>query len=339
MCNNSITDQDLMGQIASKLTDYRYPPEDGMNIAHVSRWIQQFDPADRRFVLEETDRLLELAYFRESDYHNAARQTANDPENEEIFSDAAFLDIQEQGSSQHEYLNLLQTYREDDINIVYTDSDAQWVHSFRIFVYLDDVSFSGTKAINDLTWFIEHYNLRDISICISFMALHTYSEWKIKAQLESQFSDRNIRIGVGGADFVRVENQLRNASRSGVFWPKAESVSMPLWASQTQNYLGAYRNGYEANDIFPDENRRDRFETILTRIGFKILGYSQNPSSVIKPLGFSTFRGVGFGGTIFTFRNCPNNAPLAFWWGTYQETRQPALDCWYPLMRRNGYNV
>lgn len=339
MCDNSITDQDLMGQIASKLTDYRYPPEDGMNIAHVSRWIQQFDPADRRFVLEETDRLIGLAYIRENDYRSSAYQTANDEELEEIFSDAAFLDIQVQGSSQHEYLDLLQSYRENNINIIYRDSDDQWVHSFREFVYFDDVSFSGARAINDLAWFIEYFNLRDIFIYISFMALHTYAEWKIKDQLERQFSDRNIRIGVAGGDFVRVENQRRYSSRSGVFWPKAESVSLPLWASQTTNFTGVFREGFVENDVFPDESRRDRFEAILTEIGFKILGNSQNPKAVIKPLGFSTFKGVGFGGTTFTFRNCPNNAPLAFWWGTYVETDQPALDCWYPLMRRNGYNV
>lgn len=339
MCVNSITDEDLMGRIASKLTDYRYPPQGGMNIAHVSRWIQQFDQADRRFVLEETDRLMGLGYIRESAYHNTACQTASEPGNEQVFSNAAFLDIQVQGSSQHEYLDLLQSFRENDLNIVNRNSDVHWVHSFHEFVYIDDVSFSGAKAITDLAWFIEHFNLNNINICISFIALHTFSEWKIKDQLESQFSDRNIRIGVGGGDFGRIENQRRNSSQSGVFWPKAESVSMPLWATETLNYRGTYRDGYIANNIFPDENRRDRFEAILTKIGFMILGYSQTRSPVIKPLGFSTFRGVGFGGTIFTFRNCPNNAPLAFWWGTYHETGQPALDCWYPLMRRNGYNA
>lgn len=32
----------------------------------------------------------------------------------------------------------------------------------------------------------------------------------------------------------------------------------------------------------------------------------------MKPLGYKTYRGLGFGGTIFTYRNCPNNTPLVF---------------------------
>ncbi len=338
MCVNRVTDLDLMGQIASKLSDYRYPPPAGMDVNHVNRWIQQFEPNDRRFVLEETDRLMGLGYFSERHYQKAANEEANDQENEQIFNDGAFLNIQLQGSSQREYLNLIQSLREDAINVISRNTDVNWVHSFREFVYADDVSFSGAKAISDLTWFITHFELQNITIYVYFMGLHTFAEWKIKEQLERVFLDRNITIEVNGGKFIRVENQRRNSSQSGVC-AKAESVSMPLWATRTVNFTGTYREGYSENDIFPDETRRDRFEAILTKIGFSILVHSQNPSPVIKPLGFSTFRGVGFGGTIFTFRNCPNNTPLAFWWGSYHVTGQPALDCWYPLMRRNGYNV
>jgi len=67
------------------------------------------------------------------------------------------------------------------------------------------------------------------------------------------------------------------------------------------------------------------------------LQHSRTPSEVLKPLGFTKFDGLGFGGTTFTYRNCPNNAPLAFWWGDYEPTGVPALDCWYPLMKRIGY--
>ena len=77
MCYVNMTDRDLMGQIAVKLNDYRYPPQGGMCIAHVNRWIGQFELNDRRFVLEETDRLLGIGYFSESDYRRVAREGAN----------------------------------------------------------------------------------------------------------------------------------------------------------------------------------------------------------------------------------------------------------------------
>lgn len=338
MCDSNITDRDLMGQIASKLYDYRNPPANGMDVEHVSRWIEQFEPGDRRFVLEETDRFMEIGYFSEQDYQRMASELADDEENERFFQNAAFLDIQIQGSSQHEFMTLLHSEREEEINLVSRISTREWVNSFQEFIYIDDVSFSGAKAINDLGWFINNFNLRNITIYVYFFGYHTFAEWKIKDLLEREFSDRNIAIGVGGGDFRYIENQRRNSASSGVLWPTPQSVVIPAWATNLASYAGTYRNGYVVNDIFPHELRRDRFEAILTKVGFDILGNSQNPSPVIKPLGFSTFNGVGFGGTIFTFRNCPNNTPLAFWWGNYQPSGNRALDCWYPLMKRIVYN-
>ncbi|HDS6887226.1 TPA: hypothetical protein QH084_003128 [Morganella morganii subsp. morganii] len=338
MCYSNVTDSDLMGQIAAKLNDYRNPPQGGMSLDHVKQWINQFELNDRRFVLEETDRLMGIGYFSESDYRRVISSIATDEQNESLFQTAAFLDIQNQGTSQSEFLDLLREDCAEEFDIMTRMSPRQRVSSFREFIYVDDVSFSGAKAINDLTWFIDNFELQHIKILVYFLGGHTYSTWKIKDQLERRFADRNISVVVGGGDFVFVENQLRNSSSSEVLWPKAQSVSIPKWANGQTHYSGTYRNGYTANTFFPDEQRRDRFEAILTKIGFDILGHSQNPSDVIKPLGFSTFNGVGFGGTIFTFRNCPNNTPLAYWWGTYLQTGNRALDCWYPLMKRNVYN-
>ena len=53
MCYSNVTDRDLMGQIATKLNDYRNPPQGGMSIDHVNRWINQFELTDRRFVLRK----------------------------------------------------------------------------------------------------------------------------------------------------------------------------------------------------------------------------------------------------------------------------------------------
>ena len=43
-----------------------------------------------------------------------------------------------------------------------------------------------------------------------------------------------------------------------------------------------------------------------------------------RPLGNMVLDTLGFGSMIVTFRNCPNNAPLALWTG----------DPWYPLFQR-----
>jgi hypothetical protein len=43
-----------------------------------------------------------------------------------------------------------------------------------------------------------------------------------------------------------------------------------------------------------------------------------------RPLGDMVLETLGFGSTFVTYRNCPNNTPLAFWAG----------DPWYPLFAR-----
>ena len=338
MCDNSLTDDDLKEQIAFKLADYRHPPEGGMNVEHISRWVNQFQPRDRRFILEETDRLMGIGYFPEHKYQRVITEIAEDEGNTELFENAAFLDIQEQGCSQHELMQSLCAELTEDIHVVTRTSRGGLVRTFRDFVYIDDVSFSGYKAISDLTWLIEHFQLHNITIYVYFLGCHTYSCWWVKNKLENDFLSRNITVEVNGGDFRRVENRLAYNRSSGVFWPVEQDIEIPEWAINSGIYTGIYRDGYIANDNFPDEQKRNRFESILTATGFDILAYSVNPKPVIKPLGFSNFNGVGFGGTTFTYRNCPNNTPLVFWWGNYEPTGNHALDCWYPLMKRMVYN-
>lgn len=58
--------------------------------------------------------------------------------------------------------------------------------------------------------------------------------------------------------------------------------------------------------------------------GVKIRGMCPHLNKYQRPLGNMILETLGFGSTIVTFRNCPNNAPLAFWAG----------DPWYPLFPR-----
>jgi hypothetical protein len=45
-----------------------------------------------------------------------------------------------------------------------------------------------------------------------------------------------------------------------------------------------------------------------------------------RPLGYNSLEMLGFGSMFVTYRNCPNNAPLALWVG----------NPWYPLLPRSN---
>ena len=86
---------------------------------------------------------------------------------------------------------------------------------------------------------------------------------------------------------------------------------------------------------FSSEAGRQVLESEFLIAGAKIRAMSENPKQSMRPLGFSPF-GVGFGSMIVTYRNCPNNCPLAMWWGDPEAT-SGALH-WYPLLQREGYS-
>ncbi|HHP2331333.1 hypothetical protein M3A11_13200, partial [Klebsiella pneumoniae] len=139
------------------------------------------------------------------------------------------------------------------------------------------------------------------------------------------------------------ENKFIMRNQSDVFWPKEENVNIPnnldpiRFISTAPQGQAPGRTGFAASYVFENGNDRDRFEKILCEKGFYIISLCNNPAASMKPLGYKTYRGLGFGGTIFTYRNCPNNTPLVFWWGNPNMEDWNPLSKWYPLMMRKTY--
>ncbi|WP_413741648.1 hypothetical protein ACL2XO_23690 [Sodalis sp. RH15] len=337
-------------QIAEILVDYELAPPGGMNTAHVGRWVEQFEESDQLFVLEQTLALLRNAYICRNDYLEKIDDILSVENNRRIILESAFFNIQEanRGTSQSDLLELLETQAEEfdglDIVTLSRTSTCQRVTQFNKFIYFDDVCFSGSKALNDISWVVEHFDLSDVTIRVCFLGTHRYATYMLETTLARRFQGRNIILIIKEKGFLKTrENRLKYSSSSEVFWLRKNGIVLPDWIQNPEIYTsreGCERTHFEANDIFLNMADRYRFEYALTKAGFYILHQSQNPAQILKPLGFSTFPGLGFGGTIFTYRNCPNNTPLAFWWGRYEHDGIPnwALDCWYPLMRRTGYN-
>jgi hypothetical protein len=76
--------------------------------------------------------------------------------------------------------------------------------------------------------------------------------------------------------------------------------------------------------IFSSDANRELMEQQMLLKGVYIRTVSPHLKDYARPLGNMVLSTLGFGSTIVTFRNCPNNVPLAFWAG----------DPWYPLFPR-----
>ena len=87
---------------------------------------------------------------------------------------------------------------------------------------------------------------------------------------------------------------------------------------------------------FSSEQGRSLLEREFLLAGIRIRNLAQQPADIVRPLGWGPF-GLGSGSTLVTFRNCPNNAPLALWWGDPRAPQGHPFREWFPLFPRTTH--
>ena len=79
--------------------------------------------------------------------------------------------------------------------------------------------------------------------------------------------------------------------------------------------------------FFTSEEKGDFLEQTFWSMGLHIRETAGDLKETHRPLGYTSANSankLGFGSIVVTYRNCPNNCPLAYWVG------HP----WYPLFER-----
>ena len=139
---------------------------------------------------------------------------------------------------------------------------------------------------------------------------------------------------------LRVENRRARRNRSEVLWPAGipDAAELQAYMAEEEKFPFEPRQpgGVLEHPVFSSEEGRQLLERELLLAGMRIRSFSQNPSRALRPLGFSPF-GLGFGSMIVTYRNCPNNTPLALWWGDPDAAPEHPFSKWYPLLPRKTY--
>lgn len=120
------------------------------------------------------------------------------------------------------------------------------------------------------------------------------------------------------------------------YWKVTVERPLRLHSQLTLKAIETLRFTSGDEDIFSSETGRQLLEEQFLLAGMRIRSFCKNPSQILRPLGFSPF-GLGFGSMIATFRNCPNNAPLALWWGDPDAHAGHPFRNWYPLLPRKTY--
>ena len=325
----------LLVSIADTIKDYREGEIVQPTPDHVGRWIGQFDNTVQIPLLREMDYVLKRTYFSKS-YVSRFFEKRVGNNLHDFWQNATILDIQKRGHSQTEIRELFgqALKRKYGLNIDKCGSRSG------AFIYLDDALFTGARIGADVSDWIAN-GPDKATLYIIVIASHRYGEWKCSISLSRAVREARKEIDFRFRPAIRLENRRRYRNSSEVLWPTVLPGDDDL-----QNYVQSETRypfeprqpgGRSSKNIFSSENGRQLLEKELLLAGIRIRAFCANPSQSMRPLGFGSFN-IGFGSTIVTYRNCPNNCPLALWWGDPNASPYHPFSKWYPLLPRKTHS-
>jgi len=334
--------QQLLQSIAATTADYRAGELPAPTPAHVDRWVEQFNADAQLPILSELDHVLKCTYFSRRNVESFLTGLVT---NEKLagadpcayWRKANFLDIQMHGHSQKEMLSTFSDILEDVCGITVDECGSEDGD----FIFLDDAIFSGTGVSQDLSAWIGTDAPAMAKVQVITIALYTGSEWVFRKPIADAVERAGKKISFHHWRVLDLENQKNHKNISEVYWP----IGIPDYAD-VKAYVASEKKfafeprkpgGKTGHPIFSSEEGRQILETQFLSAGVRIRGFCNEPKPILRPLGFSRF-GLGFGSTIATYRNCPNNAPLALWWGDPNAAKTHPFSKWYPLLPRKTYN-
>ena len=318
----------LLQSIAETIADYRFGEIPEPNADHVEMWINQFDTPMQLAILREIDHVLKRTYITKHSVEGFLSQLAVHKEitggnPRDFWPSVGFLDVQEHGSSQRDLLRMLGMVLKSQCGISLSDCSG----TSGTYLYLDDGIYTGNRILSDLTSWIQSDAPDESILYVIVIALHQggkyYAETRLKQVAETV--GKTIRFDWGR--HLTIEDRRAYTNRSDVLRPTAiPNDQSVIDYSSSLGYVPTLRvaGSLGDNGFYSCEEGRHILEQELLRAGVQIRSLCPFLNEYQRPLGNSVLETLGFGSLLVTFRNCPNNAPLALWAG----------DPWYPLFRR-----
>lgn len=316
----------LLQSITTTIADYRAGELASPTPAHVDNWISQFDPGVQLDMLRELDHVLDNTYIPKSTVMGFLTKLSTNASLAGaapcvFWKSVNFLNIQRGGGSQREMLE----HFSQVLNASCGFTTAGCGSAGGPYVYLDDAVFTGNRVRNDvLAWLPSAPSPATLHVIV--IADHQ-GAWFARKQIDEACKAAGKVLHIKWWRAVEFENRKSYAVDADVLWPK----SIPADQS-VQNYIQSFkytptlRTGTSLGraKIFASDPGRNLLEQELLKAGVQIRLNSPHLNEYQRPLGNMVLEALGFGSTVVTFRNCPNNCPLAFWAG----------DPWYPLFPR-----
>lgn len=319
----------LSKSIAGTIADYRIGEIAPRAPELVETWVQQFDVAVREPLLTEMDHILKQTYITKKTVEefltsliSHEKIAGDDPF--AFWKNVEFMDIQSRGNSQHEMLGMFDELlrSECDLGIASCGLDDP-----EAYLYLDDGIFTGNHIRNDLRSWVQADAPARAKVHVVTIASHNLGQWYAKKGIHEAAKSEGKQIDVTWWCCVQIEDRKSFINSSDVLRPTSlpddeladeyvESLRYPPILRKPGN-VGKKK-------FFSSEEGRSLVEQELLKAGLRIRDDCPYLNRYQRPLGNMVLDSLGFGSLFVTFRNCPNNCPLALWVG----------DPWFPLFPR-----
>lgn len=319
--------------LATRLADYSVGVGSAVSTETVSSWLDQFDFCDQTELIEAVDRVFARWYLSERVISEnlskvvVSKKLAGSTPLRDFWSRLSFLHIQRKGQSQTDMLDHLDRLLQRHVGLS--------IHECRsttgTYIYLDDCIFSGTHVWTDLVDWIRspvspaRANIRVFSVA-RYNGAESYANWRVRE--EAQKYGKEIQISEWRS-CLTLHNDVRQMSLPDVLHPSqlpSTSDYLKLWLSDLSSH-GVEPKLREVptssvQGAFPTAHDRAVLESAFFEAGIRIkYGLCKTLKQNHWPLGYDLpksrlFNGFGFGALLVTYRNCPNNCPLALWAGS-----------------------
>lgn len=320
----------LLESVAKTIADYR----DGEIEApkptpeHVEKWLNQFNESVQLPILKEIDHILKKTYLSNSKVEKflfnvvaSEKLTGGDPHL--YWPSVQILDIQESGNSQRDMLKMLGLALNRKLGLNLKDCSRK----SRKFIYIDDGIYTGNRLLKDIRSWIHTGVPNRVELNVIVIVLHRGGEYYAKKEITKVSKSVGKTINIKWWRGVAIEDRRSCTKVSDVLRPKKipHEQSVKNYVNSL-NYKPILRTpgSLGKKKIFSSEEGRHVIEQEFLKAGVRIRSMCPKLNDYQRPLGNSVLETLGFGSMLVTFRNCPNNAPLALWVG----------DPWYPLFPR-----
>lgn len=317
--------ENLIQQLINIAGSYRHGQIDPFNEAHVNTWLAQFNPGVQLDLLRELVFTLRQTFYSEQKLESEIRDFLNPTEERRNFlTSNTFLDIQQRGSSQHDMLQIASRVLTQAYGV---RANINTVSQSNNYTYLDDGIFTGKRVEQDIGDWVENHAPVNATLYIISLYSHAYGEYATENTIRQIVRNSQKNIEVVWRTRLKVEDRLARINVSDVLRPTHSPNEPAVNAYIAQmRYNPRFREpgSRGMNNFFSSEPGRSVVEQEFLKAGVHIRQICPNLNLRQRPLGNSALDTLGFGSMIITYRNCPNNAPLALWVG----------DPWYPLFPR-----